>query len=1178
MASVVTFTLSVYDTAGTSVAFAVSSIVGDTLPYLKDVPYGDGQEYDPLTGETRAGQYTGRIVDAITSGTDRVVTSRLEDSGYRQQLMRRKAILKMTVDGTDVVLCAGLLTRLTLAGLAEYEYEVTDRTRIKSDRKIFVPRTGRVVLTAGASAGATSLSCSALTIGLCKNTILNFGSGKIAVVSANAAAGATSFSVVAIALAVVSGDQAGYRESIADFLVRWPYRGCAFGGPIIGGFLDQPDRGGWLMQMHRRDSVAYQLKFLQGYGPPYFGSLRTSVSDPELGPATNAVVGPYSPRGSVDPFGNAALLTSAVITFDQAERSGFARDLVLDVLSETGGTRYGFYQPFIFGRTTEDPNPSLVNFGRAAKGSSPANEPGIALAIFGATDYGASGLPAVNTRVRVRAFTASVSEVSPIYLDLHPVDLMTRILTELGYSYDAASATTVTNTIGADLRWQDRVTSPQTASSYLTMLQAAFGIGLRMQADGDLEFFAARVFSNSPPATTITDADVVTPEEGGAGPIFEISEQTAIAKVVVEMTSLTAATGDDAEPRPDGITARPYRIERINGDPGAVGDRTHTLTLSGQVGRANGSYKPFIEYFDVPIREIFDRYGRGVIECGVPLLRGGSGDALNVGDECIVRLSQLPNRNKRYGDDNTVGGRAMQIVRLTRTMWGALAKLVDSGPNAQPYATAPTISIAKDADYPETIAKLTITNAATLNAAGAGARVRMATTTGAAPASTDYADALLFPPGQVPTTAFALPTVLAGMKVYATARAETAADRPSNYATAVSVTLDSYTAPSAVTVTADGADGTKASVTWTVGESALQTDIFYRLTSGTTASDDIAIESLQPGTTSYALRNLKPGTGYTISVRHRDPITGDTSSKATGTVTTDADVSALSAPDGVRGFVGTQDGAFGVPTDAATFGIAGRATETPIDLEAYFATETSVGAGTFGDYVFLGRGAGRQGTWTPIASRAPKDGLRRNIKMRQLPQGRHPGIASMLPGEVAALTLAEAAAMDAYGLAGLFSDVVTVTPYTNAAIQKTYKTMRLSAPQFQVGTNAAFYDSTGDIACPAAGTGTARAQLFLPHGVTVDGYTVRGRNSGGFGETVQVTLYRVSDGTVTSLSSVSLIASPYGETSGSLGLVIDNDTYTYYASVSITTGVATQVTRFSWVSFDYSSPALDVSI
>lgn len=1201
MATDVYFDLEVYNRAGTAVEFTLSSDPVAALPFLgtkaHPEPIGDGQEFDPLTGEIRASQWIGRIADSITSGTSRVMTSRLEDANYRQQLMRRKAILKKRTGGSTVVMCPGLLTRLSLVGPAEFDYQVTDRTKVRSDVKLFAPRSATIVLTAGAAAGATSYACEALSIGLPKNTILNFGAGKTAIVATAAAASATSVSVtgkaadgVTTSLAVSSGDQATYREGVADFIARWPNRGCAFGGPVIGGFLDQPDRGGWQMRIEKLSTGAGPLlRFMRGYGPRNFAASKTDVNDPAIAKATNDRVGPWTGRGGTAPDGSSMVVTSAITTFDQAEKSGFAHDLMVEVLNAAGSSSYGYFQPGIFAIVGgDDATVQLVQYGHNGDGGRPKFSPGVWLRQMTSAQYAANGLPTLGSDVRARALTANVSEISPIYHTAHPVDWVALILTELGYSYEAASATSLKETMGAKLQYSERITAPKAASPYLTStFLGPFGIGLRMKDNGDLQFFSARIFSNSPPATEITSADVVREEDAPAGPIFDITEQTAIAQVVVECKELKSTRGDgsvdaQADMPTDGIFERSIRIERKNGDPGAVGDRVHSWSLAGMVHQV-GTYKADLGYWDVAIREVFDRWGRGVIEAGLALLRGGSGDSANIGDEIIVTVPQLPNKNKRYGDDPTVGGRAMQIVRLTKQIWGALAKVIDSGVNAQPYATAPTISIAASADYPKTVAMLTITNAAALNALGVGAQVRMATVAAGAgdPASTDYLDVISFEPGKIPTAAFALPDTIVNRKVFAKARSLYPSNRPSSYSSPSSVTLSSYTAPSGLGATPDVTDGRATTLAWTAGESTLKTDVFLRLQSET-ASSNVLIEALSPGATKYVFSTLKPGIAYTASIQHRDPVTGDLSALVTVNFTTASLIPVLTVPTDVIGFAGVQDAALGILTEAASYGVTCKVADSPMDVEAHEAVETGVGAGTYGSYAFMARAAARQGTYTPLVSKAPNDGLRRSIKVREVKPTHdvRDCIAAWSVAELAALTVAEAAALSAYAVVSDFSSAVIVEPWANRAVQKKTKTMRIHAadffPAYNTTTEIGF--GTGEVYIqPAATTANAFAPIRLPAGVRVVGGRYRWTSIEGGSVTVAVTSAIDSSGTNLVIDSDVAFSGGYVTRTLSFTETID-PTKSYFVQLQLTSVGAGGITRFSWLELDYEAGFLDQSL
>src|SRR3954462_14520453 len=109
------FQLVIRDAANLTDAIVISSVQGDSAPYLEGAPTCDGQEINPLTGEFRSGSYTGYIVDEITSGTSRVLTSQLEDATFRQQLAGRVALWKArTNGGAWIVYGAGYLTLLRL--------------------------------------------------------------------------------------------------------------------------------------------------------------------------------------------------------------------------------------------------------------------------------------------------------------------------------------------------------------------------------------------------------------------------------------------------------------------------------------------------------------------------------------------------------------------------------------------------------------------------------------------------------------------------------------------------------------------------------------------------------------------------------------------------------------------------------------------------------------------------------------------------------------------------------------------------------------------------------------------------------------------------------------------------------------------------------------------------------
>ncbi|RUV28772.1 hypothetical protein EOD29_34380, partial [Mesorhizobium sp. M1A.T.Ca.IN.004.03.1.1] len=77
MATTLNYRLRIRNGADSSDALVLTSVRGGTNPYIAAPPSGDGQEVDPLTGAMRTGTYTLQVLDPITSGTTRAITSQL---------------------------------------------------------------------------------------------------------------------------------------------------------------------------------------------------------------------------------------------------------------------------------------------------------------------------------------------------------------------------------------------------------------------------------------------------------------------------------------------------------------------------------------------------------------------------------------------------------------------------------------------------------------------------------------------------------------------------------------------------------------------------------------------------------------------------------------------------------------------------------------------------------------------------------------------------------------------------------------------------------------------------------------------------------------------------------------------------------------------------------------------
>ena len=127
---------------GTADELVVTSVPSGTNPFIADAPSGDGQEVDPITGAVRTGAYTVQIVDANTgtdgTGTIRVLTNKLEDATFRQQLISRRAIVEVRTDGGAwQTLVSGFIAGVRLVSPMRYEVTVGDSRRVERTQTIF---------------------------------------------------------------------------------------------------------------------------------------------------------------------------------------------------------------------------------------------------------------------------------------------------------------------------------------------------------------------------------------------------------------------------------------------------------------------------------------------------------------------------------------------------------------------------------------------------------------------------------------------------------------------------------------------------------------------------------------------------------------------------------------------------------------------------------------------------------------------------------------------------------------------------------------------------------------------------------------------------------------------------------------------------------------------------------
>lgn len=886
--------------ADTANLLELTSVRGGTNPYLKGPPRGDGASVDPMTGESMAASYTGQIVDAVTSGTSRVITSQLEDVNQRLQLGYLKTTVYWRRDGgTWLVLCAGYLTLLRLVDSVTWEYTVQDATRVHGGVELF---------------NATSST------------------------------------------------------TISSFLSSWPNRGCIFGGPIKGSWLSLRDMGGWQFSVFKilrggedtgaTSSIAGDilvLKPVSWYGPPTWQPNRNWR---EIADAVNAKVGSL-PQGQW----NGA--TVALSTIADAYQNGLQWPGLIYLVNDV---------PFRPHPTVIDGNGAQINMGLLAHGDTSWG--------WDAAFVRCDGQAAItrDSLVRVRCLTVLPTEESPIYLDDHPIDHLTAMLSIAGLSYVSADMTAMKETLGGGTRIAQRITgSRQMGQQIQATVLKPFGVGLRVDpATGSLSAFSTRIFTTSAPTDTVTDA-MVTEDD------HHLPFETDVSEGLQRVTLRQEAFAFYDRQSLDAVHSYDVETTLLNADAGALTSGTLDIDVPGMIRVSPDAREPVGEqWLRGTAIQLFDRFGRGCQALERDLIRGDGTsivDLLQLGVERLVNIKELPNHNKRLGDDPTVGSRAMQVVRITEKPAVRSVRFMDSGPNAQ-LGTTPNYGVSQSADSPGNVAEVTIANAAALNALGYAVRIQMAVTTGAAPAAADYADAVMTNEGAIPTGLIRLPSIRNGRTVYVRCRSEKVGARPSNWGGPVFVAMATLTAPSAMVLSNVAGDASRCNVRWAVGVSSLPVEVLLRR-SGQPFSAAAVVDLLPAGSIEYELQGLTPSTAYIVSVRHVSLTSNDYSAELDGSFTSGAVSAALNAPVEPRGFTAAIAGVF------AMYGMAVVAQEFPSETEFEEAVETAVGSGVYGSFRRVARVTSVWGDdeWTFFKRIAASDRKRRQLRARHVRNG-----------------------------------------------------------------------------------------------------------------------------------------------------------------------------------------------
>ncbi len=679
-------------------------------------------------------------------------------------------------------------------------------------------------------------------------------------------------------------------------------RGCIFGGPITGGGWGPiPDRRGWKFQVLAilpanlpNNTAAVTYRYVSGY---------RGINDPVTTKIMSAL---GAAQGSWDSKANQAVQSYYAPNATTSPASGPAQSYgwpgftgVSCLVQElVGGANGGVFTPgaippintqdfgngvLIQGTTDRDPNIYLLW------------PPGLTL-------------PTVGDIHTISCFTTYTSDVSPVYFDMHPVDIVTGLYNDAGIPYDATSAAAVRTLLGDTLRVAMRITQSTTLLAFLkASVFGPFGFSTRSSlTTGLYEFFVTRLKSSTGPSATIGTIDL----QDDSGLIFDTDEATVVSAVRFDTKTFWAYNPNydtDTSNRPlDSVFSQGISTRIFNPAASALVTNEVNFTIPGMIHDTAGIVQDMIAYTSAVALEMFDRFGSGAPVCDALAVLAASDAGFAVGDEIFVEPAHFPNLNYRFGDNPSVGARIMQILRRTESPAGPLIKVIDAGANQQPVTPAAAITVAANTNQPRTTAQFTITNGAAINTA-ASLIVAVQWATGASAPANGVSFAR-YPAGACPTTAVQLPAVAPGSTVWVRARTETPGLRPSAWTAWAGVTLTAVATPSGLSFT----NVLKNSVqfNWTNANATDLIDIY--LFEGSSAPADWSpwfVCTVPAGSTASTVRNLDgPSVDYVGAVVHRDPSTGINGPFVTGTFTTTSSTGITApTPQGMEILPTTQD-------------------------------------------------------------------------------------------------------------------------------------------------------------------------------------------------------------------------------------------------------------------------------
>lgn len=419
--------------------------------------------------------------------------------------------------------------------------------------------------------------------------------------------------------------------------------------------------------------------------------------------------------------------------------------------------------------------------------------------------------------------------------------------------------------------FRGKITEPMPVDEFQEVLCRSYNLGYRRGADGRIVPFRMDPPGSASGLTVIGNSALVESTE----PESDVDREAAITKVewthyadeVRTVDDLEKAEGPYPEITPSQVVSHDMKFVVLDlGDP-SLGVKEQEIDAVGIRDLVSGdeqldglARREWNRRFMQGVSEELDKpFGKGTRVHRLTLRRVSGVEDCVVGDRRVLDVDEIPDpaTNKRGG--------ARVVQCIGRAVRGGHVDLtfLDLGESAQadpPSLADPTLVVGEES--------YTVDQDVTVNAAGDPVEVWIAVTDTSVttrPASDDRRWRFGGKRGSSGTVR--VRGIPAGKRVWTRGRSIPPDGIPSGWAYPTTEYVDTVSGPTPSSLAVSGITGSRATVTWTNGDSTLPVRVRVR---DDTAGTELLRRVLPAGAVEYVVRGTTNGNNYTAYLAHRD--------------------------------------------------------------------------------------------------------------------------------------------------------------------------------------------------------------------------------------------------------------------------------------------------------------------